>query len=52
MIPVRYNVRSLTVRRATTFATALGVGLVVFVLASALMLAAGVEEDARHLRSR
>jgi len=44
MIPVRYNVRSLAVRKATTVATALGVALVVFVLACALMLAAGVRK--------
>jgi putative ABC transport system permease protein len=42
LIPLSYNVRSLFVRKATTIATALGIGLVVFVLASALMLAAGV----------
>jgi putative ABC transport system permease protein len=44
MIPVRYNVRSLAVRKATTAATALGVALVVFVLGSALMLSAGVKK--------
>src|SRR5579859_40026 len=46
MIPflLRYNVRSLIVRRATTIATALGIALVVFVLASALMLAAGIRK--------
>jgi putative ABC transport system permease protein len=44
MIPIRYNVRSLTVRKTTTIATALGVGLVVFVLASALMLSAGIKK--------
>jgi putative ABC transport system permease protein len=43
LIPVRYNVRSLAVRKATTVATAFGVALVVFVLACALMLAAGVK---------
>jgi putative ABC transport system permease protein len=43
VIPVRYNVRSLAVRKTTTIATSLGVGLVVFVLASALMLSAGVK---------
>jgi putative ABC transport system permease protein len=42
MIPLRYNVRSLAVRKATTIATAVGIGLVVFVLASSLMLAAGI----------
>lgn len=44
MIPIRYNVRSLAVRKTTTIATALGVGLVVFVLASALMLSAGIKK--------
>jgi putative ABC transport system permease protein len=44
MIPISYNVRSLFVRKATTFATAFGIGLVVFVLASALMLSAGIEK--------
>ncbi|HVY47757.1 MAG TPA: FtsX-like permease family protein [Minicystis sp.] len=44
MIPIKYNVRSLAVRRTTTLATALGIALVVFVLASALMLAAGVKK--------
>ncbi len=42
MIPISYNVRSLLVRRTTTIATALGIGLVVFVLASALMLGEGI----------
>jgi putative ABC transport system permease protein len=44
MIPVRYNVRSLAVRKATTIATAGGIGLVVFVLASSLMLSAGIRK--------
>ena len=43
MIPISYNLRNLAVRRATTFATALGVGLVVFVLAAALMLTEGLQ---------
>ena len=43
MIPIRYNLRSLAVRKATTIATAVGIGLVVFVLASALMLSAGIK---------
>jgi putative ABC transport system permease protein len=42
MIPIRYNLRSLVVRKTTTFATALGIALVVFVLASAQMLSAGI----------
>src|SRR4051812_14710862 len=44
MIPIRYNVRSLVVRKTTSIATALGIALVVFVLASAMMLAAGVKK--------
>ncbi len=44
MIPVKYNLRSLTVRKATSLATALGIALVVFVLASSLMLSAGIKK--------
>lgn len=44
MIPISYNVRSLWVRKATTLATAFGVGLVVFVLAAALMLSSGIQQ--------
>lgn len=43
MIPVQYNLRSLMVRKVTTFATAGGIALVVFVLGAALMLGAGIE---------
>jgi putative ABC transport system permease protein len=43
MIPISYNVRSLLVRKTTTLATAGGIALVVFVLATALMLADGVK---------
>jgi putative ABC transport system permease protein len=42
MIPVKYNLRSLSQRKATTLATGLGIGLVVFVFASVLMLSAGI----------
>jgi putative ABC transport system permease protein len=41
MVPVQYNARSLLVRKITTLATALGVALVVFVFAAALMLSEG-----------
>lgn len=44
MIPLRYNIRSLFVRKTTTIATALGVGLGVFVLGTALMLSAGIKK--------
>ena len=43
MIPLSYNIRSLFVRKTTTFATALGVALVVFVFATVLMLSHGIE---------
>jgi putative ABC transport system permease protein len=43
MIPVAYNLRNLAVRKTTTIATAAGLGLVVFVFASSLMLAKSVE---------
>jgi putative ABC transport system permease protein len=42
MIPVQYNIRSLMVRKITTFATAFGIALVVFVFAAALMLGEGI----------
>jgi putative ABC transport system permease protein len=44
MIPLKYNLRSLAVRKRTTAATALGIALVVFVLSSSLMLSAGVKK--------
>lgn len=43
MVPIRYNIRNLIVRRATTIATALGIALVVFVLAATLMLVEGLQ---------
>jgi putative ABC transport system permease protein len=42
MVPFRYNVRSLFVRKVTTFASVFGIALVVFVFAAALMLNEGV----------
>src|SRR5687768_17729841 len=44
MIPISYNLRSLWVRKATTLASALGIALVVFVLASSQMLARGIRK--------
>jgi len=44
LIPITYSVRSLFVRKTTTIATALGIALVVFVLATALMLSRGIKE--------
>lgn len=43
-IPLTYNLRSLLVRKATTAATAFGIALVVFVLASSLMLSRGIKQ--------
>lgn len=44
MVPIRYNFRSLAVRKATTLATALGIGFVVFILAGSMMLTAGLKK--------
>jgi putative ABC transport system permease protein len=44
MIPLRYNVRSLAVRRTTTLVTAGGIALTVFAFSGAQMLAHGIEE--------
>jgi putative ABC transport system permease protein len=44
MIPITYNLRNLAVRKTTSLATAAGLALVVFVFASALMLANGVRK--------
>ena len=41
MVPIRYNVRSLLVRKVTTLATAGGIALVVFVFAAGQMLGEG-----------
>lgn len=43
IVPFSYNLRNLFVRRATTAATALGIGLVVFVFAATLMLGESVQ---------
>jgi putative ABC transport system permease protein len=43
-IPVSYSFRNLLTRRLTTFLTATGMALVVFVFASILMLSAGLEK--------
>lgn len=43
MIPIKYNLRNLAVRKTTTIAAGLGLGLVVFVFASVLMLSNGVQ---------
>lgn len=42
MVPLRYNTRSLWVRKVTTIAAASGIALVVFVFAAALMLDEGI----------
>jgi len=51
-IPISYNIRSLRVRRVTTAVTAFGIALVVWVLAVALMLAAGIERAMQLSGSR
>jgi putative ABC transport system permease protein len=43
MVPLSYTLRSLRVRPTSSIATAFGLGLVVFVLAAALMLGEGIE---------
>lgn len=43
-VPFSYSVRNLWIRRLTTLLTALGMALVVFVLASSLMLAEGLKK--------
>ncbi|MBK8481795.1 MAG: ABC transporter permease [Proteobacteria bacterium] len=47
MVPLIYNLRSLRARRATSAFTVLGLALVVFVLAAALMLVQGIERTFR-----
>jgi putative ABC transport system permease protein len=44
MIPLKYNVRSLVVRKTTTLAAAFGLALVVLVFAGARMLSNGIEK--------
>ncbi len=52
MIPLAYDVRSILRRRLSAFATAFGLGLVVFVFAAVLMLARGVQETLKSTGSR
>jgi putative ABC transport system permease protein len=44
MIPLSYNVRSLTVRKTSTAAAVIGIALVVFVFAAVLMLRNGIHD--------
>jgi putative ABC transport system permease protein len=44
MIPIAYNIRSLTVRRTTTLAAALGLALVVFIFATVMMMSNGIKQ--------
>jgi len=44
MIPISYNVRSLTVRKVSSIAAVAGIALVVAVFASANMLSAGIKQ--------
>jgi len=43
MVPLRYNVRSILVRKITSMAAVLGIALVVFVFAASLMLGEGID---------
>src|SRR5215470_11856606 len=43
MIPIRYNLRSLAVRKRTSIAAGAGIALVVFVFAGSLMLSDGIK---------
>ena len=43
-VPIAYNLRNLLVRRTTSLAAGGGIGVVVWVLANALMVKAGVQE--------
>jgi putative ABC transport system permease protein len=43
-VPLNYNLRSLVVRKTTSLAAAAGIALVVFVLASSLMLSKGIRK--------
>jgi len=51
VIPLSYSVRSILRRRVSAVATALGLGLVVFVFAAVLMLGNGVEETLKSTGS-
>src|SRR3954467_3605803 len=44
MIPIKYNMRNLVVRKTTTVAAAFGLALVVFVFAAAQMLGNGIKK--------
>ena len=44
MVPIRYNIRSLAVRKVTTLATAVGIVLVVWVFGGALMAGDAVKQ--------
>lgn len=44
MVPIKYNVRNLVVRKRTTLAAAFGLALVVFVVAAVQMLIAGLQQ--------
>jgi putative ABC transport system permease protein len=44
MVPIKYNVRNLVVRKTTTLAAAAGLALVAFVFATAMMLGNGIKK--------
>jgi putative ABC transport system permease protein len=48
VIPLAYNLRNLAVRKTTTLAAALGLGLVVFIFAAVMMLSNGIKQVANR----
>jgi putative ABC transport system permease protein len=48
MIPIRYSLQSLLVRKGTTAAAALGIGFVAFVVAATMMLTDGINQSMRR----
>ena len=51
MVPIKYNVRNLVVRKRTTLAAAFGLALVVFVFACAQMLSEGIKKTLGRVAS-
>src|SRR6476659_9022470 len=44
MVPIKYSLRNLAVRKTTSLSTGLGIALVVFVFSGVLMLGAGIRK--------
>lgn len=51
MIPISYNIRSLTTRSSSTLAAGFGIALVVFVFAAVSMLSAGIRDTLKSAGS-